>query len=46
MVLVTVSVQKRGLHPMEAAKAWHMHTRDDMSIDSILAEGEVLNMEM
>ena len=46
MVLVTVSVHKRGLHPMEAVKAWRMHTRDDMSLDAILAEGECLNMEM
>ena len=46
MVLVTVSVHKRGLHPMEGVKAWHMHTRDDMSLDAILAEGECLNMEM
>ena len=44
-MLVTVSVHKRGLHPVEAAKAWHMQTRDGMSIDTTLAEGEVLNME-
>ncbi len=46
MVLATVSVHKRGLHPMEAVKAWHPHSHGDMSLDAILKTGEVLNTAM
>ena len=33
-----------GLHPIEAVKGWHKHIGDGMSLDAILAEGEVLNL--
>ena len=46
MVRVEVTVHKRGLHPFEAVKAWHKHQHEDMSIDAILAEGDVQNMKM
>ena len=42
MVLVTLNVPQRGLHPIEAARAWHLHNDDGMSFRDIRLE--VVNM--
>ena len=45
MVAVTVVVHPQGLHPIETVSAWLKHRRGDMSIDQIIQEGQVLNMQ-
>ena len=45
MPVVTFMVHPKGLHPLQAAKAWVKHREDSMSLNSILREGEVVNME-
>ena len=39
-----MTVHPNGLHPMEAAKAFFKHTDNDMSVDQIIAEGDVRNL--
>ena len=41
---VTVTIHKHGLHPMEAFKAHHQSQELGMSLDEIIAEGEVRNL--
>ena len=43
MVLVTVCIHKRGLHPLAAARAWHLRRKEGMSLNRIRAE--VVNMQ-
>ena len=43
MVLVTVSIHKRGLHPLAAARTWHLRRKEGMSLNRIRAE--VVNMQ-
>ena len=45
MPVVQVSVHPIGLHPIEAVKAWHKHTHEEMSLSDILAEGDIVNMK-
>ena len=45
MPVVTMMVHPKGLHPLQAAKAWNKHKEEGMSLNSILTEGEVVNME-
>ena len=45
MPVVSVVVHPSGLHPIEAVKAWHKHTEEGMSLDTILEEGGILNMQ-
>ena len=42
MPTITLKVPERGLHPIEAAHAWRLHTEDDMSYESL--RDEVSNM--
>ena len=42
MPTVQVTVHPRGLHPTEAARAWHLHREEGMSMRDICAE--VVNM--
>ena len=42
MPQLTVTVHDRGLHPTEAAKAWHLHTNEDMSLEDV--RDEVVNL--
>ena len=42
MPTVHVTVHPRGLHPTEAARAWHLHVEEGMSIRDVCVE--VLNM--
>lgn len=44
MPVVSVVVHPHGLHPIEAVKAWHKRTHEDMTLDEILEEREVLNV--
>ena len=44
MPAVTVMVHKHGLHPIEAIKAHYKHTEGGMSVDDIIAEGEITNL--
>lgn len=44
MPVLRIAVHPMGLHPIEAVKGWHKHIGDGMSLDAILAEGEVLNL--
>ena len=45
MPVVTLTVHPKGLHPLQAAKAWVKHHEEAMSLSAILHEGEVFNME-
>ena len=45
MPVVTLMVHPKGLHPLQAAKAWIKHREEGMSLNSIIQEGEVVNME-
>ena len=45
MVAVTVVVHPQGLHPIEAVAAWFKHCNEDMSIDQVIQEGQILNMQ-
>ena len=45
MPVVTLMVHPKGLHPLRAAKAWIKHREEGMSLNSIIQEGEVVNME-
>ena len=40
---VSVTVHENGLHPTEAAKAWHLHTHEGISLDDIC--DEVVNLK-
>ena len=42
MPQLTVTVHDRGLHPTEAARAWHLHTNEDMSLEDV--RDEVVNV--
>ena len=42
MPQLTVTVHDRGLHPTEAARAWHLHTNEDMSLEDV--RDEVVNL--
>ena len=42
MVQLTLSVHHRGLHPLQAARAWHLHREEGMSLNSI--RDEVVSM--
>ena len=42
MPTVHVTVHPRGLHPTEAARAWHLHVEEGMGIRDV--RGEVVNM--
>ena len=42
MPVVNVTVHPDGLHPLAAVKAWHKSVEEGLSIDQIIAEGEVL----
>ena len=42
---VTLMVHPKGLNPLQAAKAWIKHREEDMSLNSIIQDGEVANME-
>ena len=42
MPTVDVTVHPDGLHPFAAVKAWHKSVEEGLSIDQIIAEGEVL----
>ena len=44
MPVVSMTVHPDGLHPIEAVKAWHKHTQEGMSVDQVIAEGDVLNL--
>ena len=41
---VIVTVHKDGLHPVEAFKAHHLSQALGMSLDDILADGDVRNL--
>ena len=43
MPVVSVTVHPRGLHPLEAARAYHLHEEEGLSLDSV--RDEVRNME-
>ena len=43
MPVVHVMVHPRGLHPVEAARAYHLHAEEGLSLDSVC--DEVRNME-
>ena len=43
MPVVSVTVHPRGLHPLEAARAYHLHEEEGLSLDSV--RDEVFNME-
>ena len=45
MAAVTVVVHSQGLHPIDAVTAWLKRTHEDMSVDQIIQEGQVLNMQ-
>ena len=45
MPVVTLMVHPKGLHPLQAAKACIKHREEGMSLNSIIQEGEVVNME-
>ena len=45
MPVVTLMVHPKGLHPLQAAKAWVKHREEGMSLNAIIGEGEVVNME-
>lgn len=45
MPVLQIAVHPMGLHPVEAVKAWHKHSSDGMSLDAIISEGEVLNLQ-
>ena len=45
MPVITMVVHPKGLHPLQAAMAWAKHKDQDMSLRSILREGEVVNMD-
>ena len=38
MPVVTMMVHPKGLHPLQAAKAWNKHKEEGMSLNSILTE--------
>ena len=42
MPTVHVTVHPRGLHPMEAVRAWHLHVEEGMGIRDVCCE--VVNM--
>ena len=42
MVVVHISVHPRGLHPLEAAKAWHLHKEEGMRLEDVCLEVENL----
>ena len=42
MPTVHVTVHPRGLHPTEAAHAWHLHVEEGMAIRDVCSE--VVNM--
>ena len=44
MPVVSVAVHPDGLHPIEAVKAWHKRTYDEITVDQIIDEGEVVNL--
>ena len=44
MPVVQVVVHPAGLHPIEAVKAYYKHAEQHMSVDEIIAEGEIRNM--
>ena len=41
MPVFEVTVHPNGLHPIEAVKAWRKHVEQGMSLDTIIAEGEI-----
>lgn len=43
MPVVHVMMHPRGLHPVEAARAYHLHAEEGLSLDSVC--DEVRNME-
>ena len=45
MPVVTLMVHPKGLHPLQAAKAWIKHREEGLSLHHIMLEGEVVNME-
>ncbi len=44
MPVVSMTVHPDGLHPIEAVKAWHKHTQEGMSVDQVIAEGDIVNL--
>ena len=44
MPIVSVTVHPEGLHPIEAVKAYHKATDQNMSVDEIIKEGELHNL--
>ena len=42
MPQLTVTLHELGLHPTEAARAWHLHTNEDMSLEDV--RDEVVNL--
>ena len=43
MVMVSVSCHPKGLHPLQAAKAWHMVREEGMPLRDVCQE--VVNMQ-
>ncbi len=45
MPVVSFALHPKGLHPIEAVKAWHKWKEQEMSLDDILEEAEIQNLE-
>ena len=45
MQVVTITIHKNGLAPLEAVRAYVKNKEQDMSLDDIIAEGDIVNYQ-
>ena len=45
MQVVTTTMHRNGLAPLEAVRAYVKNREQDMSLDEIIAEGDILNYQ-
>ena len=45
MPVVNVTVHPSGLHPLEAVKAYHKWQEEGMSLDEVISEGVLVNVQ-